>query len=126
MVPIRTLAPIGTIGNYWATPHMPTHDEVQLLQARADSTTVAMENVQVYSELEQRVRLRTRELELANEQIRKLSLFDELTGLHNRRGFFVLAEHSRRAARRIGAMQFLVYVDANGLTRVDDTPPATS
>jgi hypothetical protein len=53
MVPIRTLAPVGAIGNYWARRHQPSAQEVELLQALADSTAVAMENVRVYQELEQ-------------------------------------------------------------------------
>jgi putative nucleotidyltransferase with HDIG domain len=52
MVPIRTLDPIGAIGNYWAARHQPSESELELLQALADSTAVAMENVRVYEELE--------------------------------------------------------------------------
>jgi hypothetical protein len=66
MVPIRTLDPIGAIGNYWADPHTPTDEEVRLLQALADSTAVAMENVRVITELEDRVKARTAELEETN------------------------------------------------------------
>jgi len=73
MVPIRQNEPIGAIGNYWATRHAPTSRELQLLQALADSTSVAMENVQVYTELEQRVRDRTRELEQANRELEAFS-----------------------------------------------------
>src|SRR5215216_2626800 len=58
MVPIRTEAPIGAIGNYWATRRQPTGEEVELLQALANTTAVAMENVRVYAELEQRVKER--------------------------------------------------------------------
>jgi putative two-component system response regulator len=53
MVPIRTRDPVGAIGNYWAQRHAPTDHEVELLQALADSTAVAMENVRAYEELEQ-------------------------------------------------------------------------
>jgi signal transduction histidine kinase len=84
MVPIRTLDPVGAIGNYWATHHQPTDEEIELLQALADSTAVAMENVHVYEELEQRVadrtaelHARTRELEDTNGTIR--ALYDEAT-----------------------------------------------
>jgi signal transduction histidine kinase len=66
MVPIRALDPIGAIGNYWATQRTPSDDEVRILQALADTTAVAMENVQVYSELERRVQERTAELQTAN------------------------------------------------------------
>jgi hypothetical protein len=69
MVPIRTLDPIGAIGNYWATPHTPTDDEVRLLQALADSTAVAMENVRVIAELEDRVKVRTAALEETNARL---------------------------------------------------------
>lgn len=69
MVPIRTLKPIGAIGNYWAERHQPTTAEVKLLQALADTTAVAMENVHVYAELEQRVRDRTAELQIANKEL---------------------------------------------------------
>lgn len=65
MVPIRTIEPIGAIGTYWAEPHKATPDEIRVLQALADTTAVAMENVQMYSELERRVRDRTAELEAA-------------------------------------------------------------
>src|ERR1051325_11027208 len=59
MVPIRTVSPIGAIGNYWASRHLATEQEVKALQALADSTSVAMENVQLYAGLEQRVHDRT-------------------------------------------------------------------
>jgi PAS domain S-box-containing protein len=52
MVPIRTADPVGAIGNYWAGQHHATDEEVQLLQALADSTAVALENVQALGELE--------------------------------------------------------------------------
>jgi putative nucleotidyltransferase with HDIG domain len=52
MVPIRTLEPVGAIGNYWASRHRPSESDLELLQALADSTAVAIENVRVYQELE--------------------------------------------------------------------------
>src|SRR5262249_50718818 len=63
MVPIRTREPIGAIGNYWAQARMPTEQEVQLLGALANSTSIALENIALYQELEQRVADRTQELE---------------------------------------------------------------
>ena len=47
MVPIRTLSPVGAIGNYWATHHRASDEQVQLLAALADSTSVAMENIEL-------------------------------------------------------------------------------
>lgn len=51
MVPIRTMNPIGAIGNYWANTHTPTHQEMIVLQSLADITSVSIENVYAYNEL---------------------------------------------------------------------------
>jgi hypothetical protein len=69
MAPIRTAAPMGAIGVYWATHHVCTADELMLLEALANTAAVAMENVQVYGELESRVRSRTKELVAANQEL---------------------------------------------------------
>lgn len=63
MVPIRTLEPLGAIGNYWARPYSPSPEQMKVLQALADTTAVALENVRIYDELERRVGERTSELE---------------------------------------------------------------
>lgn len=135
MVPIRTLAPIGAIGVYWAQRHQPTAQEIELLQALADTTSVAFENVQVYAELEQRVKDRTLELECANAQLREevkerrkaeatvqqLSITDELTKLNNRRGFLLLAEQQLKLAHRVNTSVCLLFIDLDGLKQVNDT-----
>ena len=121
MVPIRTMDPIGAIGNYWAYKHQPTQLELQILQALADSTAVALESIRIMNSLEDRVRQRTRDLEAANAQISQLSIVDDLTGLHNRRGFFLLAEQERKAAERLHAQVFILFIDADGLKRVNDS-----
>jgi diguanylate cyclase (GGDEF)-like protein len=120
MVPIRRIAPIGAIGNYWADGHQATPDEIKLLQALADATSIAMENVAVYSQLEQRVADRTAALELANSEIMTLAVTDPLTGLLNRRGFFDEAERRLEAARRAGHDCLVAFIDIDGLKIVND------
>jgi hypothetical protein len=53
MVPIRTMDPIGAIGNYWAEPHNVTSTEIMLLQALADSAAAALQNLNLVAELEE-------------------------------------------------------------------------
>ena len=120
MVPIRRMEPVGAIGAYWAHERTPSADEVALLQGLADSTSVAMAHVQTISELEQRVRDRTAELSQANDEIRRLSLTDELTGLHNLRGFNVLGQAALSAARDRGRECVLAFLDVDGLKQVND------
>lgn len=73
MVPIRSQAPLGAIGAYWATPRTATAEEIALLQALANTTAVAFENVHIYSELEDRVAQRTEQLELLNNELESFS-----------------------------------------------------
>lgn len=120
MVPIRKLDPVGAIGNYWAQERQPSEREVSLLQALADATSIAMENIQIYAELERRVRDRTADLEQANEEIRQLSVTDDLTGVTNRRGFYLLAESALHASRRDGHSCLLAFIDVDGLKQVND------
>lgn len=51
MVPIRKSGPIGAIGNYWAREHKATEEEIRLLEALANCTSVALENVQLIHKL---------------------------------------------------------------------------
>jgi len=52
--------------------------------------------------------------------MRALALTDVLTGLNNRRGFFVQAEHMFRLARRRHASCSVIYADIDGLKLVND------
>ena len=55
------------------------------------------------------------------DELRSLSITDELTGLYNRRGFSALAEHQLKISNRIGQGHFLLYADLDGLKNINDT-----
>jgi diguanylate cyclase (GGDEF)-like protein/PAS domain S-box-containing protein len=55
------------------------------------------------------------------EEIRALSLHDELTGLYNRRGFMTLAEHALKTATRMQKRTALIYLDVDNLKKINDT-----
>jgi diguanylate cyclase (GGDEF)-like protein len=54
------------------------------------------------------------------EDLRQLATVDELTGLANRRGFFALGEHELLVAARTRSAVALLFVDVDGLKRVND------
>lgn len=61
-----------------------------------------------------------KERERAEEQLRLLSLTDDLTGLYNRRGFLALAE-PKRLANRDRKPMMVVSADLDGLKEINDT-----
>jgi signal transduction histidine kinase len=69
MVPIRTKDPIGAIGTYWKSMHSPSPKDIKILEALANSTSIAIESAQVYMELEQRVKERTAQLHALNTEL---------------------------------------------------------
>ena len=64
---------IGAIAAYWAVPRKADGEEIRFLQALADTMAVAIENVQLYGDLDRRVRERTAQLEQANREMEAFS-----------------------------------------------------
>ncbi len=54
------------------------------------------------------------------EELRALSLVDELTGLYNRRGFMTLATQQLRVARRENRSDVLAFLDLDDLKGIND------
>lgn len=133
-VPVRSQAPIGALISYRTSPHAAGEQEVRRLQALADSASVALDSTSVRASLEERVRLRTAELEEVNhrlqreiaerkraeDEVRQLSLVDELTGLYNRRGFNLLAGRELKSLQRSGRRGLVIYIDLDGLKQAND------
>jgi diguanylate cyclase (GGDEF)-like protein len=55
------------------------------------------------------------------EEIRALSLHDELTGLQNRRGFMTLGGQMLKTASRLKKTVALVYLDVDNLKNINDS-----
>jgi diguanylate cyclase (GGDEF)-like protein len=79
-------------------------------------------------ELENKLASYTEELKSSNVELQKaqialeqLASNDELTGLHNRRGFLSLATQSIKLARRSRKSFAVVFVDLDGLKKINDT-----
>ena len=56
-----------------------------------------------------------------HEKLYTISLHDELTDLYNRRGFFTLAEHLLKLAKRQQEGLFMLYADLDHLKEINDT-----
>jgi diguanylate cyclase (GGDEF)-like protein/PAS domain S-box-containing protein len=60
------------------------------------------------------------ELQETQDELRRLATVDELTGLYNLRGFIPLAEHQLRLCDRSGISAAILFMDLDGLKRVND------
>lgn len=70
MVPIRRASPIGAIGNYWSSRRLPSPEEVAILQALADTTSVALANAELYTRLQHSVKtLREQQLRISEQHV---------------------------------------------------------
>jgi two-component system, cell cycle response regulator len=56
----------------------------------------------------------------AQLRLHSLSLLDELTGLHNRRGFISLAEQQLKLSSRQGVRSTLIFIDVDNLKYIND------
>ena len=57
---------------------------------------------------------------LLEQELRSLALFDDLTGLHNRRAFWTLAAQEVRVAKRNDQRFLLFFADIDGLKEIND------
>jgi diguanylate cyclase (GGDEF)-like protein len=135
MVPIRYGDPLGALACYWTARHWPSAEDLSVLQALADSAALAVDNATLRASLEDQVGRRTAELEELNrrlhreiaerkraeEEVRRLSLVDELTGLYNRRGFNLLAGRELKSVQRTGRRALVFYIDIDGLKQANDS-----
>ncbi|MBI5522204.1 MAG: GGDEF domain-containing protein [Desulfarculus sp.] len=60
------------------------------------------------------------ELAQLREELRSLSLVDDLTGLYNRRGFLTLARQQVKTAQRMGRRLHLFFIDVDDLKLIND------
>ena len=129
VVPIRVNAPLGAIAINWMQRRQPSEEDVAILQALADTTSVAWENVRLFDALQdkitnleaQQVRIQSQHESLEvfaralahdlKEPVRTVRAFSELIATgedppQTRDAYFELI---RRAADRMGMLIDTVY-----------------
>ena len=70
MTPIRSAAPVGAIGAYWASFHAATAEELEVLRALGDSAALALANVQMVGELQEANRRKEEFLAMLAHELR--------------------------------------------------------
>ncbi|MBN1799502.1 MAG: GGDEF domain-containing protein [Spirochaetales bacterium] len=101
-------------------PH--THEEVVYIMLRLIIST-AIQRVQIFEKQrlsEKKLKITLNELEELNKELHNISIKDELTGLYNRRGFFILGEQHLNLTGRTNAKFLIIFVDFDGLKKIND------
>ncbi len=80
-----------------------TNNDLTLLEAMANQAAMAIENARLFEEVE------------------RLAVTDELTGLNNRRGFFDLGRREMERAQRTNRPVTALMLDLDGFKRINDT-----
>ncbi len=84
----------------------------------------AIKGAKLFSErqdAERRLKTALRELERSNRELHGLSIRDELTGLYNRRGLYVLGEQHFKLTQRNKGKFVLFFADLDGLKSINDS-----
>ena len=94
---------LGTFAVYTRTPCAPTSEDSALIARATDIARIAIERSE------------------AEERIRQLAHYDELTGLPNRLLFHQAFEHALRRAERNARSLALLFVDVDRFKNINDT-----
>ena len=101
---------IGSLHFGSKTPDTYTDRELHLAKRIGGQVAGAIGSAQMFSDLKR-----------MEEEIREMSLRDQMTELFNRRGFITLAEQQIRAANRAKKMMMLTFIDLDDLKGINDT-----
>ena len=133
--PFPPIKPIGTLTLFW---HRQRNQDLQqaipILRLLGELTGAALGNIRFRQSLHDVVMSQSQEIAKANlthadellrrddveEEIHRLSVTDVMTGLLNRRGFYLHAERSLKVALRNSSPSVVIFADINGLKDVND------
>ena len=94
---------LGVLSIQSFRPDAYTPDHIRLMETIATQATIALENARLF------------------EQMKQLAITDTLTGLYNRRHFFVLAENEIERALRYQKQLAMIMIDIDHFKTVNDT-----
>jgi diguanylate cyclase (GGDEF)-like protein/PAS domain S-box-containing protein len=116
----RTLASRGSVRGYETVLHTKNGESRPVLLS-VEPIQYGDEPAQLSMVLDITDRKRAEaEVERHRQEFAKLSITDDLTGLLNRRGFYLIAEHQAAVAERERKALSLLFVDMDGLKDIND------
>jgi len=134
--PFPPAKPVGALAVFWYHRGRPRHfaKSIPVLRYIGELTTAALGNVGYRQMLEGRIAIRTDEItasarehaqelnrrDQVEKELHHISVTDVMTGMLNRRGFFLNAERSFKVARRQELPSVLIYADLDELKAVND------
>lgn len=134
--PFPPINPIGVLAAKWnqPRPEIARAGDMSILRTIGELAGAALGNADFRQLLEQRVQDRTEEIAVAarqhaqellrrdnvEEELLRISVTDVMTGLLNRRGFFLQAEQGLQQARQQGLASTLIFIDIDRLKRMND------
>ncbi|AMK77452.1 MULTISPECIES: diguanylate cyclase [Methylomonas] len=96
------------------------HDITEIMAAESALHSAHQQLEKTNRELEQRIDLRTRELQQANRKLAELASTDPLTGAHNRRYFLDCAHEEFKRAVRYGRVLAAIAIDIDHFKLIND------
>ena len=134
--PFPPIKPVGALVVFWYHRGRAHHlaKPISILRHIGELTTAALGNVGYRQMIEDRIAARSEEItasarnhanelhrrDQVEEELHRISVTDMLTGMLNRRGFFLNAERSFKVARRQGVPSAMIYADLDELKAVND------
>ena len=102
-------------------PAVFTADKVKLLQSLSGQIVISIENAIVYQNLEEKIKVRTKDLEETQKELKLLASTDPMTKLYNRRYFTEVSGHIFDLSKREGKDLSLIMLDIDHFKKINDT-----
>jgi len=102
-------------------PSVFTEDKVKFLQHLSGQIVISIENTMVYSRLEEKIKQRTKDLEVSQEELKLLASVDPMTKLYNRRYFSEISAKVFDLAKREEFKIIIAMLDIDNFKNVNDT-----
>jgi diguanylate cyclase (GGDEF)-like protein len=93
---------------------------LEILRVQLSQAMRTLQEIESLKKAERKAARALKDLAKANAELAELAIIDPMTGVLNRRGFFLFAERQHRIAMRKRDPLLVLYADLDGLKRIND------